>query len=358
MKTRSDSPGGESSPGESSRGESSRRGRAIILAAAMGLSGVVHAPVLAQNTPGTHQDNSGLNGSLSREDLEKLGGDHPQDTSAGSAQDAIRARAKAKAESGKLVNELQLSCEVSDAQLVVAGTRRPASGGKAVETRVYEVACSGGTGYLLEVQGSEKPIGISCLSAEETRAADVAKGREPGFFCKLPGNKDVYAMVSSLIATGTGAPCTVSNLQWFGRGESTQSEYTEVVCKEASGFLLRIAQPGSQAKTVVMTCADAAKQGIKCKLTDPGPVEAPVTMQTFKEALAHFGVTCNISQIRLIGQEDHLKRYAVEYLCADEANGRVALIPLPGNSNPYESLDCATALSDRGVTCALVANRP
>src|SRR5580704_2153278 len=197
------------------RSESSRRA-AFILVAATGLSGVPCGPGSAQNTPGTHQDNSGMNGSLSHEDLEKLSGDHPQDADA-VARDPAVARAQAKAQSGKLAKSLQISCEVSDAQLVVAGTRKPASGGKAVETRVYEAACSGGMGYLLEVQGSEKPIGISCLSAEETRAADVAKGREPGFFCKLPGNKDVYAMVSSLIATGTGAPCTVSNLQWFGR---------------------------------------------------------------------------------------------------------------------------------------------
>jgi hypothetical protein len=333
--------------------DSSRRIAAIILAAIAGLSSVLVAAVYAQNTPGTHQDNSGLNGSLSHEDLERLSGDHKNDASADVPKDPALALAKAKAQSLKLLESLQVSCEVTDAKLVVVGTARPKSGGKNVETRVYEVACNGGMGYLLETQGVDTPMAISCLAAEEARATDVAKGREPGFYCKLPENKDVYALVTSMIMAATSAQCQVRQLQYFGRSESTHSDYSEVACNDANGFLLRIAQPGSQAKTVVMTCAEAAKEGIKCKLTDAGPIESPVTMQTFKEALGRFGVTCDIAQIRLIGQEDHLKRYAVEYRCSDKASGMVALIPMPGNSNPYESIDCATALSDRGVACAL-----
>src|SRR5450631_1852261 len=211
-------------------------------------------------------------------------------------------------------------------------------------------------GYLLETQGTEMPIAISCLSAEETRATDVAKGKEPTFFCKIPANRDVYAMVKWMIQKGADAQCDVKDLKLFGRSESTQSDYSEVACQDGKGFLLRIAQAGSQAKTVVMSCAEAAKQSIKCRMTDTGPVEAAVTIQTFKEALARNGVICNIGQIRLIGQEDNLKRYAVEYLCADRANAAVAFIPLAGNSNPYESLDCATALSSRGVACTIKAN--
>ena len=318
------------------------------LAAIVGMTFHAVGPAHAQGAPGVHLDNSGTNGSLSRADLEKLGGDH---TSAEVPKDPVMARAKAKAESVPLLQALQVSCEVSDAKLVVAGTSRPASGGKPVETRVYEVACSGSMGYLLERVGKEMPIAISCLSAEEARAMDVAKGKEPSFFCKLPDNTNVYAMVTSMIMAGVGAQCEVATLKLYGRSESTHSEYSEVACKDGNGFLLRIAQPGFQANTVVMSCAEAAKQSIKCRLTDAGPVEVPVTLQTFKEALAHNGVTCDIGKIRLIGQEDHLKRYVVEYVCANQPNAAIAFIPLAGNSNPYESLDCATALSRRDVAC-------
>jgi hypothetical protein len=134
---------------------------------------VVHA----QGAPGVHQDNSGINGSLSREDLEKLGGTYKNDTSADVPKDPILARAKARAQSLPLLLSLRISCEVSDAKLVVVGTRRLKSGGRDMETRVYEVACSDGMGYLLETAGKEMPIAISCLDAEEPRMR--ARARRP-----------------------------------------------------------------------------------------------------------------------------------------------------------------------------------
>jgi hypothetical protein len=329
--------------------------RHIGLAAWVAMTGMMlsTSPAHAQGAPGVHLDNSGLNGSLSKADLEKLGGDH---TNAEVPKDPVLARAKAKAQSLPLLQALQIPCDVSDAKLVIAGTSRPKSGGKELETRVYEVACAGSMGYLLETVSKEMPIAISCLSAEEARAVDVAKGKEPSFFCQLPENANVYALVTSMINAGVGAQCEVGTLQLYGRSQSTHTEYSEVACKDGKGFLLRMAQPGTQAETVVMSCAEAAKQSIKCRLTDPGPVEAPVTLQTFKEALARNGVACDIGQIRLIGQEDHLKRYVVEYICANQPKSAIAFIPLAENSNPYESLDCATALSRRDVACTFGSN--
>jgi hypothetical protein len=205
-------------------------------------------------------------------------------------------------------------------------------------------------GYLLEVQGSATPIAISCLTAEEGRAADVAKARPPGYFCKLPENADVYALVASMIGASAGASCAVRDLQAFGHSESSLSDYSEVVCKDGKGYLLRIPLPGSASESLVMSCAEAASKGIKCRLTDAGPVETPMTMDTFKAALAQNGVSCSIEQIRMIGQEDNRKRYVIEYRCANQPKAMVAFIPMQGNANPYESIDCADALS-HGVVC-------
>jgi hypothetical protein len=321
--------------------------RATILAAVAGLAGGSSIAVLAQNAPGPHQDNSGLNGSLSHEDLQKLSGDHKQDSS-DMPQDPVLARAKAKAQSIPLLQSLQIGCEVSDAKLVVAGTSRPRSGGKEVETRVYEVACSGAMGYVLETQGSDQPMAISCLSAEEARCLRGEGGAS--FICKLPANKDVNGMVASMIAADARSVMQVRTLQLFGRSASF-GLYRGGARRQ--GIHARMAQPGSTTKNTAVSCTDAAKHGIKCKLTDTEPAELPVTLQRFKEALAQNGVSCNIGQIRLVGQEDHLKRYVVEYVCADQSTDRVAFLPLAGNATPYESLDCTTALSTRGVACTL-----
>jgi hypothetical protein len=84
-------------------------------------------------------------------------------------------------------------------------------------------------------------------------------------------------------------------------------------------------------------------------LTDGGPADNEPTLDTLKEALAQH-VSCKIDPIRLVGQEEHLKRYVVEYHCADQPAAGIAFLPLPGNTNPYESIDCAAG-AIRGIAC-------
>jgi hypothetical protein len=158
-------------------------------------------------------------------------------------------------------------------------------------------------------------------------------------------------MAATLMA-GSGVSCAVRDNRWFGRSTSSPMEYSEIVCDDGRGFLLRTALPGSHAETSVVSCADAARQGIKCRLTDPGPLEPTVTPDTFKGALAKNGVSCRIDQLREVGQEDIHRRYVVEYLCADQRNAMVAFVPLAGNDNPFETMPCAAAVS-RGVVCTL-----
>src|SRR5690242_6680372 len=154
----------------------SRRFRRAVIAG-LALAIAYSAAVEAQKSPLGNQDNGGLNGSLSRSDLEKLNGDHDK-------HGKSLAPAEAKEQSAKLLAALSLPCEISDAQLVVSGTRK--IDGKEIPVKVFEVACAQSMGYVLETlahgsagQGpSEPPVAISCLHAEEARASDVAKGKE------------------------------------------------------------------------------------------------------------------------------------------------------------------------------------
>ena len=261
------------------------------------------------------------------------------------------AHEKSRVQAEALITTLALRCEIRDVALVVSGTSKPAGSAKDDETRVYEVACADGLGYLLESRGTEAPVGLSCFAAEAARLADAAKGKAPGFYCKLPETRDVKAIAATLMA-GAGTACAVRELKWFGRSAGSKTEYTEVVCDDGKGFLLRTPLPGATLAASVMGCHDAARQGIKCKMTDPGPLEPEVTLDTFKGALTSNGVACRIDQVREIGQEDVHKRYVVEYLCVGEHNGMVAYVPLAGNENPYEQVSCSVAVT-RGVLCIL-----
>jgi len=54
----------------------------------------------------------------------------------------------------------------------------------------------------------------------------------------------------------------------------------------------------------------------------------------------------------VVGQENVLKRYVVEFQCPQQPKGLVAFIPLNGNTAKFETLDCKAA-AKKGVTCQL-----
>jgi hypothetical protein len=257
-----------------------------------------------------------------------------------------RQRALAIQNAEPLIARLSLGCKPTDAERI--GHGKSTVDGKRVEVTAYEIACDNGMGYLLASLGGEKPMAISCFAAAATRADGEAKGEKSEVYCQLAANKDLKAMAASLMTTA-GTPCSVKNLRWFGLAASTYTEYTEVECTDGSGYLLRAQQIESSAQISALSCQDAAKQGLKCHLTDGGPVTVPVTMQSFREALKENGVSCEPTQMRLIGRETVSKRYVVELQCPDAAD-MVALIPLEGNAKKFETLECGAA-KERNILC-------
>jgi hypothetical protein len=239
---------------------------AAILVVIVGLSIAVSGPVTAQSVPPGAQDpgGGGLAGTLSHSELERLSGDRTDHEKNALAQ------AKARSQSSELAAALNLACEVREAERV--GMRRVTANGKEIEADVFEVACGNGAGYFLMSQGSEKPVGISCLAAAAARVADEAAGRKPDMVCKLPENRDVKQIAASLMSNA-GTPCAVRDLHWVGKSAAVQSEFNTVVCGDGQGYLLQTAMPGSDMQTRVMTCVDAARQGLKCRLSKTDAVD-------------------------------------------------------------------------------------
>jgi hypothetical protein len=262
-----------------------------------------------------------------------------------------RDRAKTKEEIAKLISAIQLSCELSDAALI--GRGKALADGKTIDVSAYEVSCSNRMGYILVSQGPRSPIAMSCFAAAATHAADVAKGENSDLYCQLGANKDVKVMAASLMQTA-GTRCVVSDFRWFGLNASSQTDYSEIACADGEGFLLKVLQTGPSAQVSVMDCQDAAKRGLKCRLTDGGPVSTPVNMQTFRDALKQNGVNCEPTNMRMIGRESVDKRYVVEVQCQEQPNGLVAFIPVAGNASKFETLDCAAAV-ERQIHCELTA---
>jgi hypothetical protein len=258
-----------------------------------------------------------------------------------------RERLRAKEEGGKLINALQLSCEPIDVALVGRGSA--SAGGRTVEAHAYEVACSNGMGYILVSQGSQRPIAMSCFAADARHTAGVAQGENADLECQLAANKDLKVMAASQMTTAA-TKCVVSEVRWFGLSASSQSDYSEVACADGTGFLVKIPQTAKSGAASVMSCQEAARQGLNCRLTDGGPAATPVTMQTFRDALKQNDVNCEPLHMRMIGRESVAKRYVVEVQCQEQPNGLVAFIPVAGNTSKFETLDCAAA-TERQIRC-------
>jgi hypothetical protein len=196
-------------------------------------------------------------------DVEKSG-DYADRAHLLNGKNAAKERDEAREQSGKLLAAIQLPCDITDAEPV--GRGKAQLDGKKVSLSVYEVACGNGLGYILVSREDGKAYATSCFSADKTHAADLANGHKSDMYCQLPANKDVKATAAALMSTA-GKSCAVRTLQWYGRSVMTNTEYSEVVCEDGAGYMIRSAQAGSTEPTSVMTCEEAAARGLACRLT-------------------------------------------------------------------------------------------
>ena len=262
--------------------------------------------------------------------------------------------AEDRAAATALTKAMPLSCEVADAMLIAQGP--DTVDGKTVDTKTYEAACTNGMGYFLISRESLAPYGFSCFAADATRLADVAAGRKPGAICQLPSNADMRVAAGKVLNTA-GISCAVRDYRWVGQNAANHTEFDEIACIDGKGYIMIAALPGAAIPVHVETCNQSAGRGLPCKLSDNGAL--PVTLKTFREALAAQKIACDATDqtTRVIGQENAKKRYVIEFQCSQQPKGLVAFIPLAGSTSaPFEAIDCKTAVK-RGVVCALPGNK-
>jgi hypothetical protein len=316
--------------------------RRLALAAALVAAGLSHGSALAQQNMGNSNSGPYANpagvgtpqpdAGRQRRDWDKVYQAQPQQGKPAAQEQQVLHEVDA------LTKSINLSCSPTDAMPVAQG---PAVvNGQTVQTKTYEVSCSNGMGYYLTSQAPVPPSGFSCFAAEAARAADVAHGRAATPICSLPENSDTKAMASAVLGR-LGETCQATGVRWIGQSLKTHTEYTEIACSDGKGYVLASATVGSAAAPTAQSCADSQKRGIDCKLTNSGP--PPLTIQTFKDALAQHNISCEATNVRVIGQETVQKRHVVEFECPQHPKGLVAFIPLDGDTAPFEAMDCAAA---------------
>lgn len=188
-----------------------------------------------------------------------------------------------------------LSCQVSEAALL---------GKTAEKDDLYEVACQGGGGYLL--QSSSPPQAFDCLLLAASAEQAKARGEEvaEGSVCSLPANQNGLGVISAY-AREAGVLCQIDAGKVVGTTAEGNLVY-EVGCPGTDGYRIEKNAQGWN-KT---DCLQVIASNATCEFTTTEEQVAG-----FKTMLPGTDIDdCDAQQIRLMGQNDNGR--FIEVKCA------------------------------------------
>jgi hypothetical protein len=190
-------------------------------------------------------------------------------------------RAKGMAAAPGLITAGNIDCQLADARRLGENVDPKTK----VKNTIYELACTGAEGYVVNQIGLDAPQVFTCLEAGAPRP----DGKPNPTRCILPGNADPKAGLAPYIAK-TGIPCSPDDVRALGHS-STSSVY-ELVCHEAKGgYILQTSAPPRLDKPVTMNpCIGFSDTGnVRCTLTDRA-----TQLQVVDRLTAQSGKPCTI----------------------------------------------------------------
>ncbi|WP_425994609.1 hypothetical protein [Caulobacter sp. DWR1-3-2b1] len=215
------------------------------------------------------------------------------------------------------VTKAALACDIENARAIGSGAKKS----------YFEVACKGGTGYILQTSApanvADEVAGTSCLLYEE--GANVS--------CKLTDKATQLAIVDTLTAA-SGKACQVKDKRYV---LSTKADnYFEVACADGKGYMLQqTAAGGALARAI--DCAQAAFVGGGCTLTDS--VAAQTEQAGLYSKLAtKGGFNCDVEKYGMLPSQDP-KKEIVELKCKNRPDGAIGIF----STGPAIVYDCLFA---------------
>ena len=235
-------------------------------------------------------------------------------------------RDKGMAAAPGLISEAGLDCKLADARLIGEG-KDPKTKAK---NALYELACTGNEGVILEKTGDAPAQAFTCLQFAEPGP----DGKPNPTQCILSGNSDPKAGLAPYIAKA-GKACTPDKVRALG--QSATNAVFELVCREGGGgYILEISAPPRLDKPVVMNpCAGYPPDSNEaCKLT-----ERAAQLAVVDQLMAKSGKACVIKDRAFVGATaSGLLIY--EAACQD---GKGYIIEQAANGTFKQAIDCASA---------------
>jgi hypothetical protein len=169
-------------------------------------------------------------------------------------------RAKGMAAAPGLIQAGHIDCQLADARKLGDSVDAKTK----VKSSLYELACTGNEGVVVEQSGTDAPMVFTCLEASQPRP----DGKPNPTACILPGNADPKAGLAPYIAKA-GIPCTPTQARPLGHSATTS--VFELVCQESKGgyILETSAPPRLDQPAKLDPCVGFSESGnVKCTLTD------------------------------------------------------------------------------------------
>jgi hypothetical protein len=223
------------------------------------------------------------------------------------------------------------ACDIENARAIGSGAKNS----------YFEIACKGGTGYVLQTTAPANATGEvvanSCLLYEE--GGNVS--------CKLTDKASQLAIVDTL-AAASGKNCQVKDKRYV---LSTKADnYFEVACADGKGYMLQQTVAGG-ALARAIDCAQAAFVGGGCTMTDS---VAAQTEQAglYSKLASQGGFNCKVEKYGMLPSPD-AKKEVVELKCSDRPDGAIAIF----STGPAVIYDCLTAELN-GYRCSFSKQDP
>ncbi|MHB8528840.1 MAG: hypothetical protein ACYC8V_04915 [Caulobacteraceae bacterium] len=205
-------------------------------------------------------------------------------------------------------------------------------------TTVFEFACQGGAGYILQTSSPPR------LDKPATMIPCLALPPEGNIKCELTDRAAQLAIVDRLV-TQSGKPCAVKDRRYIGASPTTGAIYYEVACQDGKGYVLETAANGTYKQAI--DCAAAEGIGGGCELTNARAAETQ--QASLYSQLAHrAGFACDVSKYAPLPANVAGKE-VVELVCSNRPDGAIAVFPAAGGG-ASEVYDCAHS-ELRGYRC-------
>lgn len=270
--------------------------------------------------------------------------DQPKADQAKTVGDA-KSHSQAMAAVPALIQQIGLNCTPTDAYSPGVGKNKDPATGKDVNTKIYEVACQQGLGWIIFSPDTGAPSAFDCLALSVRKPKSGEKDDGKQLFCRLPQNDNPMAGLQPVLAKANGPNCTLKQARWVGSTPDGKVDEYEAMCEDGSDYILQAPKAG----------ASQPLEALNCMMEKPGDCQyLPKDAYLAKLNAMAQGANrpCQITDGRYIGSTPDKMNF-FELACSDGKSGYV--LQTDASDHYVRAIDCGKA-TNIGGGCQLTSS--